>query len=457
MNLYIKRACLVFTIIASATILKAQSAASGYFLDDYTYRFTMNPAIGNDKNFVSMPGLGNLNVGLRGNLDLSDIIYPYNGHTVLFSNPNITTENLMKRLDANNKINANVRETIISAGFKAFGGYNTVSVNAVANVSANIPRSLFSLAKEGVKNNTYDISDLDAQANAYAELALNHSRDIKSVPGLRVGAAIKFLLGYGNLDADFNKANLVLANNEWIATTNANVYTSAQGINYTHDVNSNTGHTYVDGYDFDTFKFNGLGLAFDLGAEYKLNDWKFSAAVTDLGFIKWSKTYLASTDGDQTINTDSYIFSANEDASNYAKDEARRLRDDLSALYELNDKGDIGSRTTTLAATLNLGVEYELPVYRKLRFGLLNTTRINGDYTWTEVRLSANVHPVNLVSVNANLVCNTFSYGFGWLVNLHMTGFNLFAGMDQTMGKLEKHGVPLKSRAQVNFGINFPF
>jgi hypothetical protein len=133
------------------------------------------------------------------------------------------------------------------------------------------------------------------------------------------------------------------------------------------------------------------------------------------------------------------------------------LRDDLSALYELNDKGDIGSRTTTLAATLNLGVEYELPVYRKLRFGLLNTTRINGDYTWTEVRLSANVHPVNLVSVNANLVCNTFSYGFGWLVNLHMTGFNLFAGMDQTMGKLEKHGVPLKSRAQVNFGINFPF
>jgi hypothetical protein len=230
-----------------------------------------------------------------------------------------------------------------------------------------------------------------------------------------------------------------------------------QGVNYTHDVNSNTGHTYVDGYDFDTFKFNGLGLAFDLGAEYKFNDWKFSAAVNDLGFIHWNKTYLASTNGDQTVNSDSYIFSANEDASNYAKDEARRLRDDLTALYELNDEGEVGGRTTGLAATLNLGAEYELPVYRKLRFGLLSTTRINGQYSWTEARLSANIHPVKVFSANANFVCNSFTYGFGWLANLHLTGFNLFAGMDQTLGKLEKHGAPLKSRAQVNVGINFPF
>jgi hypothetical protein len=457
MKLYIKRACLMLTILASASAIHAQSSYSGYFLDDYNYKFTMNPAAGNDHNFVSMPGLGNLNASLRGNLDLSDIIYPYNGRTVLFSNPNISTENLMRRLDANNEINANIKETILSAGFKAFGGYNTVSINTVANVSANLPRSLFSLAKEGVYNTTYDISGIDAQANAYAELALNHSRDIKSVPGLRVGAAVKFLLGYGDIDADVNRADVTLGYNEWTATTNANVYTSVQGVNYTHDVNSNTGHTYVDGYDFDTFKFNGLGLAFDLGAEYKFNDWKFSAAVNDLGFIHWNKTYLASTNGDQTVNSDSYIFSANEDASNYAKDEARRLRDDLTALYELNDEGEVGGRTTGLAATLNLGAEYELPVYRKLRFGLLSTTRINGQYSWTEARLSANIHPVKVFSANANFVCNSFTYGFGWLANLHLTGFNLFAGMDQTLGKLEKHGAPLKSRAQVNVGINFPF
>ena len=55
--------------IAAAALLcaasaSAQTSASGYFLEDYTYRFQLNPAFANSRNFVAMPGLGNLNVGL---------------------------------------------------------------------------------------------------------------------------------------------------------------------------------------------------------------------------------------------------------------------------------------------------------------------------------------------------------------------------------------------------------
>lgn len=35
----------------------------------------MNPAFGNDRNFVSMPGLGNLNITMRGNLQVRDVLY----------------------------------------------------------------------------------------------------------------------------------------------------------------------------------------------------------------------------------------------------------------------------------------------------------------------------------------------------------------------------------------------
>ena len=43
--------------------------------------------------------------------------------------------------------------------------------------------------KEASATKTHDIRDLHASGRGYAEIALNHSRDITPVPGLRVGAA----------------------------------------------------------------------------------------------------------------------------------------------------------------------------------------------------------------------------------------------------------------------------
>lgn len=67
------------------------------------------------------------------------------------------------------------------------------------------------------------------------------------------------------------------------------------------------------------------------------------------------------------------------------------------------------------------------------------------------------MNPVNFLSADVNLSAGTYGVGFGWLLNIHTTGFNLFAGMDHTLGKLSKQGIPLNSNAAFNFGINFPF
>jgi len=108
---------------------------------------------------------------------------------------------------------------------------------------------------------------------------------------------------------------------------------------------------------------------------------------------------------------------------NSFSDEWDIFKDDLSNLYQLNDEGELSSRTRMLAATVNAGVDYALPVYRRLHFGLLNTTRINGDFTWTKFRLSANVKPLlNALSVNANIGYGTYGFDFGWLVNFSISG-----------------------------------
>lgn len=444
------------TIIAGIALLTsgtalAQQTYSGYFLDNYTYRFQQNPAFGNEDNFVSMPVLGNLNLAMRGNLHLTNVLYNVDGKTVLFTNPGVPMS-AVDKFKNKNLLGTNEKFDIISAGFKAFGGYNTISIGARVNVNLGVPKAFFELAKEGISNKTYDIKNLTANASAFAQIALNHSRDINAVPGLRVGGALKFYVGAGNIDAYFNRAELQLGENSWNAITNANIYASVNGFKFKTKYNEKADKEYVSGADLNFNGINGFGVGLDLGAQYKWKDFEFSLALLDLGFISWGKTQWASTNGDQTVQTSDYLFNANDLGDGWDS-----LKEGIEDLYQLSDNGELSSRTTGIGATLNIGVGYEFPLYRRLKFGFLSSTVINGRYTWSQARFSANVAPVKWFSATANLEASTYGCGFGWLVNFYTKGINLFVGMDHTMGKLAKQGVPLNSNAAVNFGLNFPF
>ena len=436
----IKKAAALSLAAFAAFGVQAQDNQSGYFVEDYTYRFLMNPAMDNSKNFVAIPAIGNLGFGLHGNLGVSDVIYNVNGRTTTFLNPNVSAEEVMGNINDLNKIGANVRVNILSAGFKAFGGYNTINL------------------AEGVYKQTYDISDLGANAIGYGELSLGHSHNITDE--IRVGGNLKFLVGVAALDANLDKAYLDLDHNSWNVTTNARIHTSIKGMHYKLDRNEHTGLDYVSGLDGDFSAPNGFGVAVDLGATYApkaLKDWQFSLAVVDLGFINWSNDLLATTNGDKTFRTDAYTFNPDNDADNSFSSEWKHMRNALEELYQPETDGNVGSRTQALNATINIGALYTLPVYRKATFGLLNTTRIAGRYTWTDFRVSANVAPVKVLSLGVNGSFGTMGCGFGWLLNLHCPGFNLFLAQDHTFSKLAKQGVPLQPQASASFGMNVLF
>ncbi len=453
----IKSLVLSLMVIASGSAI-AQNTNSGYFTEGYTYRYQLNPALaaGDSCGFVAMPALGNLNVGMRGTIGLDNFLYNIDGRTTTFLNPKVDAGTFVNGLDDVNRLGMDAKIGVLAFGFKAFKGYNTVTLNVRANTQMRIPRSLFSFLKEGLENTTYDISDVKAHADAYIELGLGHSHKINDK--WSVGGTMKFLLGGANIDAEFEKAHLTLGQDSWTAVTNAKLQSSIKGLTYEHDINDRTGAEYIDGMDVDGAGLNGFGMALDMGAVFSPNkDWSFSLAVLDLGFINWNNNMVASTNGDKTFNTNKYSFNVNDEVANSFENEWDVMKDDLSALYELEDMGDEGSRTTMLGATINAGVEYTLPVYRKLKFGLLNSTRIHGDYSWTEFRLSANVAPVKAFSAGTNIAYGTYGFSFGWLMNVKVTGFNMFLGMDHTLGKLAKQGLPLSSNGSLNFGLNFPF
>lgn len=430
----------------------AQNLQSGYFDDNYLYRFQSNPAFGNEGHgFVAMPGLGNLNLTTNGTIGVNHILYNVNGKTTTFLNPEVSASKVLDGLKDKSRLGVNLRETVIAFGFKGFGGYNTVSVSARADIGIALPKDIFRLAKQGVENSTYDLSDLNVRGAAWGEIALGHSRQINK--NLRVGATLKLLVGVGSIETNINSAKLQLREDTWVADVDAEIQGSLKNLKYKTEYNEDTKRDYVNGVEVEDFSpISGYGMAVDLGAVYKLNDdWEFSASVLDLGFISWDNNHVASTNGKQQVVTDDYSFNVDNN------DTWDKFKDNLSMLYQLEDLGDTGSRTSGIGATVNLGAQYTLPVYRRAKFGFLNTTRVNGPFTWTDFRLSANVEPVKFFSAGVNFGVGTFGPSFGWIVNLKTSGFNLFVASDHTPGKTAKQGVPLNSNANVNLGINIPF
>lgn len=439
----------------------AQNVNTGYFNDGYVYRHELNPAFGSEQGYVSFPALGNVNANVNGNIAIDNIFYNVNGRTTTFMNSAVDKSTFLSKIEDNNKLNENAKIQIFGIGFNGMDGFNTIEFNIRQNFGINIPRSLFELAKGGLTNKTYDIQDLNAHMDAYGEVAIGHSHQITN--RLRIGAKLKLLMGIANIDANFNKAQISLNEDAYTATVDAEVQASMKGLRYEQGErylgpeNNQTLHKYVNGADIDKSGVNGMGFAIDLGAQYQLNDnWKFSAAILDLGSISWKNNLIATTNGQNTFNTDKYIFSPDEESIHSFDNELDLITDDLASIYELHDAGDRGSRSTSLNATMNAGIEYVPYFYNKLSFGLMNTTRF-GDYGWTEFRLSANVCPTKAFSASASLGVGTYGTSFGWLLNLHPNGFNVFVAMDRTFSKLAKPGIPISGNGSMSVGVNFPF
>lgn len=131
-----------------------------------------------------------------------------------------------------------------------------------------------------------------------------------------------------------------------------------------------------------------------------------------------------------------------------------RYGDQLADFANLTDMGDKGGRSTGIGATINVGAEYTLPVYRKVSFGALCTSRINDAYSWTEGRLSANYAPLNWLDGGVSFAVNSFTTSMGWVLNLHPKGYNFFIGMDHILGKTSKEMIPLSSNASLTVGMN---
>ena len=308
-------------------------------------------------------------------------------------------------------------------------------------------------------NHSYDIGDINAHAQSFAEIAFGHSRQINDK--LRLGAKLKVLVGLGRADVKMRnmKADLT-AEDKWTITGEATADVSMKGFSYVseekeYNIEGSGTYERVNDVDLDGVGVGGFGMAIDLGGVYEINeDWTVSASVLDLGFISWTNDMLAENRSKSFVFNGFHDVSVTSDRGEEIDTKVDRYGDQLADFANLTDMGDKGGRSTGIGATINVGAEYTLPVYRKVSFGALCTSRINGAYSWTEGRLSANYAPLNWLDGGVSFAVNSFTTSMGWVLNLHPKGYNFFIGMDHILGKTSKEMIPLSSNASLTVGMN---
>lgn len=451
-----KISAIILTTLLSATAT-AQSIRSSYFLESMPLRHKFNPALSGQYGYVGFPALSGISINASTNFGASTFFYPgENGTLYNFLDPAVPANEFLGKLKNKSKLNASLDMTLISTGFKAFGGFNTLDISLHASSEMQMPREIFEFLKVGRTSLTdatrYDITGVKAEASAYMDIALGHSRKINEQ--WEVGAKIKGIIGLGFARANINKLNITMEQSRWVIESQGTVDISFPGIEpkteISTDINGNT-QEVVSGFNMDGYSFGiqGGGIGFDLGATYRpIKDLTVSLAITDIGFIHWknSQSY-------QTVE-DKMIYNGMDDTQNGLTGED--LAENFESLTKLKAVNK-NSINRALRASLNIGAEYSF-LNNIISLGVLSHTKF-GAVTYSEGTLVANIRAPKAFSMSLNGTISNMGGSFGALLNVCPKGFNFFVGVDCFPGlKLSPQYIPVnKLNVNLSMGLNFTF
>lgn len=453
---------IIFFLLCFSSISKAQQVETGYFMDNYSMRHTLNPALRPATGYISLFGLGDYDINFSSNsLSFDKLIYP-NGvgnELVTFLHPSVDANTFINSLARVNTQNSNSRINILSFGFFHGKSFWNFGVNLRSDFDFSIPKDLFVAMKLGVDNaagQTFNVSDLRFDGRSYAEAALGYSRPVND--RLTLGGKVKFLVGFEDFKAYFKNMQIKMSADAWNVTADGQLDVSMKGLKPKFGYDEKFQKTYINGFDYKSPGIGGYGSALDLGANYKLTKHlTLSAAVLDLGFIKWDKIATTSgvTNGEYSFN--GFDLGYENSSVPSISNQLTGIKDSLINLAHYTQT-ESKQRTTYLRSTLKVGAEYAI-CNGKLSLGTLSSTFFGASSPYTELTSSLNFKPLHWLSwaLSYSWMYSDFNT-FGFALNLSPSWINLFIASDYALIKVNPQYIPINQRAiNFRFGINIPF
>ena len=405
-----------------------------YFLENVPQRSILNPAQQPTSGFyLSLPVIGYTQADF-GTTDLSASLLSKDVTTIFNA---LSTTSM---LESSSNIN------LLAFGYRKNANYYKFGVNMRSIVSIGLPKDLFRLALFGVNSSDYlsgnvndsvfNLGSFSQNAQSFVEVSLGYSRKINDK--LSFGGNLKYLHGLANVQTEFDNFDIHTGVNRWMINANAVMRTTLPGNTYVGNT-INSIEFNMPSAAMDYIKPQGVGFGVDLGATYRMLDFlELGLAVTDLGFISWSKNV-----NDIHIAADYDFESLNNTGGSGVFDGV-----DMKALFDsLNNNVDqhitVNNRTkrriSGIGPKINASAELGF-LKNKLSVGLLSSTAFYDKRVYENFVTSFNIKPVNWFNMALSYgITNWKSSSFGAGMGVRVGMFNFFLSSDFIPTSYEKY------------------
>ena len=397
---------LILLAVCMCTVsVQAQNVNTLYFLENAPMRHTINPAFQPVSDFyLPLPVIGFFSASTGNDAFMLKDLYfndPTSGNKIGALHPNAQSQ-VWGQMPDFFRAGTEIQFNLLSWGWRIRDfGYFHVNSSERIEVQGGLPNHLFGqMLNPGMEN--MDLSRLTAIGNVYSELALGYSHIINEK--WTIGAKLKVLFGHAHASANFDALNLQHAQGN--ATLQGNGQMIVAGAMDPQWIN---GEISTKEHLNTLWKYlvpSGYGGAFDFGFTYKpIKQLQLSAAVTDLGFMRWNKANYISLTADTTLagvgeykyenyvqegvfNTDSMLNSVDRNFNNLANS------------MELGDPKQ-NPLTHMMTAKLNIGLDANF-WDNKVGVGVYSHTRFYNSYVTEEITLGAALRPCNWFNLAAS-------------------------------------------------------
>lgn len=444
----------IAVLLCAAPLASAQSFNSGYFLDNYVYKYRLNPSLMPEKSFLAI-GVGNVNAEIKTDLAISSFLYPTDKGLVTGLNQAISSQEFLSHFDKSNGIIANANVNLFAWGIRKEKKFSCLEVNLRVSADAFLPRDLFAFLKDGSSQQNFDFSPLAVDVNAMVELAYARSRYIGDK--FILGYKLKVLQAFG-VDMKCNTLGLAMNNSYIKGEGNANVNLAIGPITLnTNDDGSLDLKNLKPGVNLNGFKPN-LGGAIDLGFTWEpTRNLKLTAGVTDLGFVSYKYNYVGSAQA--SASYEGFQLDPSSDIQASLKEQFDAKIKELGKCYSVSFDGKTYEKKEMLPYTIDLGARLRIPFLRRLSVGAFYTYKNmpgikNGGYS--DLRAGATLTPFNWLSASVNMGKSSIGKVCGAAASITLLGINVWAGVDAYMGSLGLWPAPEGLTLPI-YGQNIPF
>ncbi len=447
---------IILLVVAAITLIGIDNASAqsrtSYFMEGSYFRTDLNPALAPTRGYIALPGISGVGVDIPSNfLSVDNFIYQKDGKMVTALHQSVSNNEFLSKLPELGRLGVNANVNILGLGFYSGKSYWNLGLRVRSTTDINISKELFTVLKT-FENGDYGLASTNVNSNSYLETYLGASFPIGK--HVNIGVRGKFLVGVANVHTEFEDVAVSINPDVLSATLRGRVVANSILINQSKVVPGEP----IGG---DMLMYNdpmamlknakSFGAALDLGVEVKVlqDHLKISAAVTDIGFIKWNASTNYAAKAAYDLSFEGYDVEAQELKFNF---------DDELVADTPSSKGYV----STLNAALNVGVEYNF-LRNHFAIGVMSHTELYNKRLYTELTASLNIRATNWLSatVSHTFLANHKLGVLGAAINIHPRAINIFVGadfIDTQYGKFKNIPIPRYQNAYnlyVGVGFNF--